>query len=618
MVAAAIFAAWAATCAIAGWLLSMAGWLGRAGWAGVFALFVFLLAVMAWRNGGRVEIRWRRWRRGGPAAFLILWGLATLGGALHPPSNIDALTYRLPRVLHWLSEGGWHWLDSEHLRMNYSATGAEWLAAPVLALAQSARGLFLINAVGFLLLPGLVFVALRGLGATGRAAWRAMWVTPTALGLALQAGSLGNDLLGFVYLVAVFAFAARAEASGRATWWSWAVVALGLATGVKASNLALVPAGGFVLWRVWRARRGTWRRGVAVMACGIGILVTSGPTLVLNAIHSGHWSGDPENATGVRLGDGKAGIAGNAAMTIIQNVAPPVFPTAQRWNRWSEDVLSPWWREHFGEDGFPRMTWRLGELPQEEWAGLGLCFLLFLAAEGWCSRRNLRPIPGRTRAVLWLGGAGVAVYCATMGSEMPARLLLPFYFLLIAAVMVRVNVSKDGRRWRAVAAGLAFATAMGAVIVTPARPLFPVRTVMAWVEARWPDSATMRRAAKVYEVYGERGDMLREIRTVLRDTDTTIAFLATDDDSEWSLWQPLGTRRVVHVRSLADSRLKAASVLVARTDVFWRDEADEEAALQEAGFAIEARREITVKASRPAERWVVARKNFQRPAASSS
>ncbi len=47
-----------------------------------------------------------------PMLFLLLAALALIGGALYPPTNIDTNAYRIPRVLHWLGQGQWHWFDT--------------------------------------------------------------------------------------------------------------------------------------------------------------------------------------------------------------------------------------------------------------------------------------------------------------------------------------------------------------------------------------------------------------------------------------------------------------------------------------------------------------------------
>ena len=83
---------------------------------------------------GKLRTRCWRFRRPLPMVFAALAGLSLLGGLLHAPGNYDALTYRLPRLLHWLADGHWHWITTPNLRMNLSATNSEWLLAPWLAI----------------------------------------------------------------------------------------------------------------------------------------------------------------------------------------------------------------------------------------------------------------------------------------------------------------------------------------------------------------------------------------------------------------------------------------------------------------------------------------------------
>lgn len=603
---AAVGVAGSAVCVLAGWGLTLAGQLGARGYGVVLGLAVTAGLVWAVRRGNcTIKPRFRRWRRGWPGVFVTLAGLATLGGLIYAPSNIDALTYRLPRVLHWLEAGRWHWTDTQHLRMNYSATATEWLASSVLALLGSARTLFLINALCFLLLPGLLFAWLRGLGAGGRAAWRWMWLAPAALGFALQAGSVANDLLGVGYFLAGMVFAQRAERTGRVGWFLLGAVALGLATNVKASNLALVPMGLVLLWAAWRTF--CHRRVLAGgLALALGAAVSVGPTLVLNAGHSGSWTGDPANVTGVQPGSTAAAATGNVVLMALQNLMPPFFPWAGAWNAWTDAALMPVWREYFGVNGFPRLTFRLAELPQEEWAGLGLGVCALLAMEAWRARGRWRRLPKNTQVALWAGAAGALIFFATMGSEMPARLLLPFYLVPIGAVaaMAPDEDLRRNRTWRGLAV-VAMAMAFLAVILTPARPLFPAQRVSRWLQAEWP-AEIFARADRVYRVYAERPDLLGSLRNDLPKGETRIGFLATDDDSEWSLWQPIGSRRVTHVSSLADARARGLGVVVVRGDIFLADAAAENAVLATTGFRVAARHELVVKAARPAERWMVA------------
>ena len=113
----------------------------------------------------------RRFRRPLPLCFGALAVLIFLGGAIHAPGNYTGLAYRAGRVLQWLSHGHWFWIDTEDYRMNDRACGIEWLSAPILLFTNSTRGLFLINFLPFLLLPGLIFSIFTRLGVRARVAW---------------------------------------------------------------------------------------------------------------------------------------------------------------------------------------------------------------------------------------------------------------------------------------------------------------------------------------------------------------------------------------------------------------------------------------------------------------
>src|SRR5213075_3000362 len=98
-----------------------------------------------------------RFRRALPLSFAAFAIFIFIGGILYAPNQHTALSYRLPRVLHWLAEGRWHWIHTSNYRMNNRACGIEWLSAPLLLFTRSDRSLFLLNFIPFLLLPGQIF-----------------------------------------------------------------------------------------------------------------------------------------------------------------------------------------------------------------------------------------------------------------------------------------------------------------------------------------------------------------------------------------------------------------------------------------------------------------------------
>src|SRR5882724_5524606 len=231
----------------AGWILSALGQLNGTGY--VIFLGVAVLLLWIWREKwieelGSIRLSWgkfrQRFKRPLPLAFLILSFLVALGGFLYPPSNHTALTYRIPRVLQWLTHEGWFWIHTANFRMNDRACGIEWLSAPLLLFTNSDRALFLLNFVPFLLLPGLIFSVCTRLGVRGRVAWQWMWLLPTGYTFLVQAGSAANDTFPTVYALAAVDFACRAWSTRRISDLWHSVLAAALLTGAKASNLPLL------------------------------------------------------------------------------------------------------------------------------------------------------------------------------------------------------------------------------------------------------------------------------------------------------------------------------------------------------------------------------------------
>lgn len=545
---------------VAGWALAAVGYLNALGYAvlGVAGIVVLVEA----RARGAVRFphrpwRWgklrRRYSRSFPLMFVLLALLVFLGGALYPPTNHTGLSYRIPRVLHWLSAQDWHWIYTPNARMNTRACGIEWLSAPLLLFTKSDRGLFLLNFIPFLLLPGLLFSLLTRLGVRARVAWPWMWLLPTGYVFLLQAGSAGNDAYPVVYALAAMDFACRAWTSRRASDLWHSLLAVALLGGAKASNLPLtlpwlvlvVP-----LWRLWREKPlGTAR--VAVLALVVSFL----PTVLLNLSHCGNWSGLQLEKPGMSMKNPLVGIWGNGVLLLLNNFCPPFFPLAKWWNHNALGVLpGPLVRPLVGnfEEGFQN----LWELPTEDWAGIGPGVSLpLLASAGWAlfalRRRHQawRPATGISPTVLrwalitpWVA---LLAYCVKSGMVTPARLIAPYYPLLVPLLLVGAEQAALVRRrwWRALVwAG--FLAAFAVLIVTPARPLWPARTLLGKALEVNPDHRLLTRAWAVYAVYAIRSDPLPELRAALPPDLKVIGFVSGPDDLDISLWRPYGSRRV--------------------------------------------------------------------------
>lgn len=598
---------WSVGCCLTGWGLSLLHQLNPLGV--VVALgSVVALTLGGWLLGRQHRasggyIRWSRFRRNPwAAAFLALWLVAALGGWLHEPNNFDALAYRFPRLFHWVAAGGWHWIDTADARLNYSAPASEWLLLPGWALTRSVRLAVITNLAAFALLPGLLFSVWRRLGIRGRVARRWMWLFPSGYGYLLQAASAGNDLLGTVFFLAALDLALRGRARPR--WNGTSAVAMALATAVKLSNVPLM-----LPWAVaWWPGRHQRARAVTVLALGIALAVSGLPTLIANRLNTGDFAGDPTNADGLKPTSIPAALAGNALAACVQNVVPPVWPAAGAWNAWTESYVLP----HLAaiRDHLPRFTLRTAELAQEEWAGMGLPLLLLL---GLALTGRLRTPPDRLsawqRAVPCAAMLAALGYAATIGSEMPARLLLPYYPLLVAPLL-RMS---GGRReppvwlWRG-ATTIVFALAAVVLVLNPARPLWPWQTVFDFPAVREHAPALAARAHRVYAVYASRTDYLAPLRQAWPAGESRVGFAAGHADSEVSLWRPFGQVEVVTSTRLGRLTPETGRVryLVVRMDAVAPELVEDlDRARARGRIAVILRQSLSPRASSGAEDWAV-------------
>jgi hypothetical protein len=558
-------AAWIVVCAFfncAGWGLSAIHELNRAGYAA--AMLAGLAGALWWwkrraaggLEGFRPRKLMRRFRRPFALAFLVLAMSAILGGLLHAPINYDGLAYRMPRILNWLAEEQWHWVHTSFGRLNSRTCGFEWLSTPFIVFMRTDRWLFLINAISLLLLPGLIFSTLTRVRVGGRTAWHWMWVIPAGYCYVLQAGSIANDMFSAVFALAAVDFALRARDSGRMSELCLSVLAAALLTGAKTSNLPLLLPWFVAMmsaWRVW-LHRPLMLALVAIPAVACSFL----PTAFLNYRNCGDWTGMNAEHIANTFGGCPAWIRvmNNAIMDSLENLVPPVFPWAPEWNHLTDRLipasLAPILRQHF-ETG--PAHWWLGELAMEENSGLGfgatLLVLASLAAVAINHRQRKRPLPAA--GDWWLRLACIAPWVALvytmskLGLSGGARYLAPYYPVLLMGLLRGTGQAQLVRqRWWRLCAGAGFALALGLVVISPARPLWPAGWVMRHYGAQLQASSVGTRIFRVYSVYGERAEAFAPIRDSLPG-DEKVVGMVTFDDPETSLWKPFGSRRIRHV-----------------------------------------------------------------------
>ena len=576
---------WVSTLAtVAGWLLSALGELNRVGYLVVCAVVAIGLwlgrKTLGWKapasgcNWQRTRRRFSRWL---PGCFAALALLVLLGGALYAPTTHTAMTYRTPRVLNWLSAEHWHWIHTANYRMNNRACGLEWLTAPLLLFTKSDRSLFLINFVSFLLLPGLIFSVFTRLGVRRRVAWHWMWLLPTGYNFLLQAGSLSNDTFPTVYALAALDFDLRAWVSRRAADLWLSVLAAALLTGAKASNLTLLLPWAIVIFPLvpLLVRKPVVTFVLVLLAAAVSFL----PSAVLNVRYCGDWSGLKLEHDGMDMKNPIVGIWGNGLL-LLKNFVPPFFPLAGWWNRSAMSILPDALVAPM-EANFERPFHVIGEIPTEDGAGIGfgLSVLILVSVlvslrrggtmrlagsaasrtsgsavkrwfggvkPGWTASRLIPA--GLQRCVLIAPWVSLLAYCVKSGIIDAARLISPYYALLLPSLLMGARQAEIIRRrwWRLMVWGVLL-LALVVVITIPGHPLWPARTVLSkWLTSH-PGQPMVARALSVYSVYGERSDPLANVRALLPMGLTVVGFMGDGDDIDISLWRPFFDRRVEHI-----------------------------------------------------------------------
>jgi hypothetical protein len=280
------------------------------------------------------------------------------------------------------------------------------------------------------------------------------------------------------------------------------------------------------------------------------------PKATLNQHYCHDWSGtslegdQPHGSLVLRT-------AVNTALVGLINLTPPIFPEADRWNQFVQHMIPQDLnlKLHQTMTEPPAAEFQLQQMQIEECTGLGFGVTLLLAisviiAVFWSGKW---PVIFGSSEVLWKTGIILSPWISTFAlitqSEVYpiARILAPFYVLLLPLLLASSAHEQLIRKmaWRG-AAFLVFAMAAGLLIICPARPLFPVKTVLGMVQTHYPNFRQLGRMEEVYSVYQDRNNAFGPAVNILPPGLKVLGFV-TYDDPETSLWQPYGSRRIVHV-----------------------------------------------------------------------
>jgi hypothetical protein len=486
--------------------------------------------------------------------FAILALVIFLGGALYVPWSFDATTYRFPRILYWWAHNSWYWTNACDARLDYSSTGYEWQLLPLMLLTGSDRCFFLINWIPFIFMPALLLRFFRIFRMNRAVTGILIWVVPSGYCYALQAGGAQNDGYAVFYLLSAFVFLDDYRLRGQKTDLIISMVAVGLLTGAKLSNLFLtLPYGIMFIFVLWHRRKDY----ITVLAATIpGLLASFVPLMILSYIYTGDITGDPHNALNVHAKHKLPVFCANTVLMAVDFTAPPITvgvkPILTRFTTWFNHTSFSQWMSagHPNYDGI-----HYGEIAYEGGAGLGsgvalILILLALVRIGGKTLassaypNSLFPLMALTN---WC--AFLATLCLLASNAM-ARTDAPYYPLLIALLPWMADGKTQIPRLRLVS-GVSYvvlAVTIFLFLMAPIRPVFPVLTTLNYLaNVRHINAA--RPILANYEFWARLRDNLSEIRAALPSDAETVGFIGAYRDTTYGLWKPLGTRRVYEFSS---------------------------------------------------------------------
>lgn len=535
----------------AGWslgplVLSICGQFNRQGNAVLLILGV-LGSVYGYYRLNRKSFKLRgfklsRFRKPFPLLYLLCATAAWVGGAIHAPNNYDALCYRIPRILQWLSVEKWHWIGSADPRMDFSGVGFECMMIPAFAALHTLRFAFLINGVSFLLLPGLIYAVLSALGVKRTVSWTWMWILPCASCFVMEAGSLGNDFQACIYLLAALMFGTQAIRSGSRMAVMLSVLAAALMTGVKASNLPLLLPVAICLMAVFF--KYPQRAVIAALTGCFAVFVSFLPIAIMNSRHTGDWTGQPGSL--LKLKDPIGGLVGNGLMIASAGLAPAVFPQAEALNQaFNSRIPEPSLR--WIKQGFADFRMTHPQLASEENSGLGLgvsgaLLLGIFGARGSLRFNRLFGLGGLVFTGFWIA---LIFYMMKLGNCGAPRLVAPYYVGLLALPLVLFESSRvfSSKWWRWTSMALLLPI-LPALVCSPSRPLLPMVSLVKGLKSFGIGTGALSRMETVYEVYANRADPYHPVRRLLPVGAKSLAFAGTAGESQYSFWLPMGTRQV--------------------------------------------------------------------------
>ena len=590
-----------------GWGLSS---LHRLDWLEWFSLAGLLVtAALARREAGSWANLWKG--IGEPLAFwpfILVGGLALVAALIYPPTMLDALTYRLPRILLWLQEDHIRHFASAENRLNYMPQVWGLVTLPLIQLAGD-RLAALWNYASWIMFYLIAYDWAFELGGNVSQSRVMAFIASTSTFAVLQACEASTDL--FISALVLISLRSVVQFERTHDWRNihWAVLSLLLAADTKPHVAVLALP--LMIWfglspsKPWKLFQWRWLPGLIP----VWLLCSPGLSWWLNYQSYGNILGaDLTTLTGtspvwnVLLGP---------VLTVWQVIQPPVNPLALMLNDRLQQAVSALGLGTL----MPGFTLRCSFINMVDNASLGLVSSILLVAGLVLAVRRNRPALKSWRG--WAVVAGAIGYGLALSHVVPSsvgRSFCAFLFFAIPLAMAGWNLMRP----QVLQAGLylCLASSLLSLVLNPERPLWPAGRVQRTL-AESPRFSRLAKKMDLYNLVTERAHTGEALVRAIPASEPALVALVGVDRPLLPLFRPYALGRDVlllppHAAQRDLNRCQVNYVIVGGgADVDYPELGDY---LEKSGdYELVLRHDYTCKLIRGSEPWELFRRKVLLP-----
>jgi hypothetical protein len=468
--------------------------------------------------------------------FLLLLVMIITAGIVYPPTTLDSLTYRLPRIFAWMQAGHINYFNSAEDRMDYMPQSWSLCILPLMQVGGD-HLVWVLSFFSWIVLCLLAYEwAFELNGERGRSRQMA-FIAATSTFAVLQAESSANDLFVTAILLLALRFVIDFERTRDWREIIWAVLCFCLAMGTKPQFTVFgLP---LTLWffaapsKPWKAFQWVW----FPLLLALWLLCSPAPSFLMNLRSYGTMTEPGLNYSMTGKSPQWNWLLGTT-MIAWQSIQPPVNPIGL-----FNDQLQQMVKKSGLKEVTPRFNLRVPVVCMVDSAGLGLVASVMFAIGIFLAFKH-RAAPWRSWRVLALmaGLASLFMALSRVVAENSGRVFCGFlYFALPLSIagwnLLAVKKLKAGFY-------LSLLTALTALILNPSLPLWPSNLAHQEL-SRSGRLSWLLSKLDPYFTFSARATTAREIVDAIPASEKQFAALVGNDRPLLPLFRPYSTGRKV-------------------------------------------------------------------------